>query len=147
MVSMRFEGGKELAAELARLSTRLSKSILREALTEAAEPMRKSASSHAPRRAPAPDIADNIVISTAKTEDQASVAMGPAKGFAYGLPLEVGTVKMPARPFMRPAFDGNVERAVTITGEVLWRELAGRGAIRTVTAATDVDAPDGGDVL
>lgn len=148
MISIRFEGGAELAAELARLSTRLSKRLLRDALTEGAEPMRISAGSHAARRSPAPDIADNIVVSTANTDDQAAIAMGPARRFYYGLFLENGTVKMGARPFLRPGFDGNVGRSLGIISAALWRELAGRGVNRpTAISEAAISAPAGGDLL
>jgi HK97 gp10 family phage protein len=88
------------------------------------------------------------VVSNARTEDQAAIAVGPAKGYAYGLPLEIGTVHMAPHPFLRPGFDENVGKAITIVGEALWRELAGRGISRpSVLADADVEAPGGGDVL
>jgi HK97 gp10 family phage protein len=147
MVKMRFEGGTEIAKALATLASAVSKRILVRALAEGAEPIRQSMAAHAPRSDEAPHIADHIVISVARTEDQAAVAIGPAKGFAYGVPLEVGTVDTPAQPFARPAFDGNTERAQRIVGAAIWRELAGKGVSRSGSQAGSVAAPDGGDLL
>lgn len=150
-VSMRFEGGADLAKALSGLSQRVSRRVLVDALTEGAEPIRKSAAAKIARRDPKPDIADNIIVVSvppSRTDDQAAVAVRPAKGFAYGLPLEIGTVDTPAQPSFRPAFDKNAAKALPIVGEVVWRELAGRGISRpTETADVDVSAPDGGDVL
>jgi HK97 gp10 family phage protein len=143
MVTLKFEGGSELAAALSELSLKLSSRLLREVLAEAGEPIRKTASSLAPRRSPAPNIADNIAISRAQTEDQAAVKIGPAKGFAYGLPLEIGTRKMQAHPFLRPAFEANRDRSLGIVRDALWRELAGKG-IQRPTDYNDSDVDEGG---
>lgn len=147
MIRMRVEGGTETAAALAKLSTALSTRILRGALAEGAEPIRQSMGSGAPRSDEAPHVADNIVVSTARTEDQAAVAIGPARGFGYALPLEIGTVDTAAQPFARPAYDGNIERSQGIISAAIWRELAGRGIGRSIASPAAVSAPGGGDLL
>ncbi len=147
MITMRFEGGEELAAALAKLPAKLSKKVLVEALKGAAEPIRKAASAHAARRAPAPDLADHIGVAKAEYGEQATVKVGPEKGFAYGLPLEIGTIDTPAQPFMRPAFDANMEKSLKLVGDAIWVELAGAGVSRSSLAPTPVEAPGGGDVL
>ncbi len=147
MISMRFEGGEELAAALAKLPAKLSKKVLVEALMGAAEPIRKAASAHAARRAPAPDLADHIGVAKAEYGEQATVKVGPEKGFAYGLPLEIGTIDTPAQPFMRPAFDENVERSLKLVGDAIWVELAGQGIARVTSGNVSVEAPDGGDLI
>lgn len=129
-ISMRFEGGAELAKALSELSTRISKQMLREALTEAAEPIAERASRLAPRRPGAPDIADHIAVMTSRSETGAAVAVGPTTEFFYGLFLEFGTVHMKAFPFLRPAFDEGASKALETIREALWRELAGRGISR-----------------
>ena len=141
MIKMAFEGGKEIADALAGMSERLSKKILMDALKKAAEPMRAAAAAHAPRRPPAPDLASNIGISAARSEDQAAVKIGPVKGFAYGLPLEVGTLHMSAQPFMRPAFDANLDATLRVASDELWQALTKRGVSRPATFA----APDRDD--
>ena len=142
MVTLTFTGGKELAEALDKLSLRKQGALLREVLAEAGEPIRRTARAIAPRRAPAPDIADNIVISRAQTTDQAAVKIGPAKGFAYGLPLELGTHRMSAHPYLRPAFEANRDRALEIVREALWRELAGQGIQRS-TEYNDSEIDEG----
>lgn len=146
-ISFKFEGGTELAAAFADLSTRLSSKVMREVLTEAAEPIRKTASSLAPYRAPAPDIRANIITSYPTKSvhldvrsEMAVVAIGPAaKEFAYGLPQELGSINNPAHPFMRPAFDANIQRALDMVSEASWRELAGRGISRSASVDTVVE--------
>ncbi len=147
MIQMKFEGGQELAAALDKLGMKLSKKVLVEALKGAAEPIRKAASAHATRRSPAPDLADHIGVGKAEYGDQATVKIGPTKGYAYGLPLEIGTVDTAAQPFMRPAFDENIERTIKLVSDAVWVELAGQGVSRSSLAPTIVEAPGGGDVL
>lgn len=40
-----------------------------------------------------------------------TVRVGPGKEGFYGRFVELGTKKMPAKPFLRPAFDENVQEA------------------------------------
>lgn len=145
MVKMRFEGGAELAKAFEQLTARVSKRTLRESLEEAAEPMRRNMSSLAPRAPGAPDLADNIVIATARTKSvegnqSAAVAVGPAKEFFYGFFQEFGTVHHPAQPFMRPAFDGGVSKVLSGLARSLWTALASRGISRTVSRPTNVES-------
>lgn len=148
MFQMRVEGGKELAAAFRSLPTRVAKRTLTGVLRDVGEPMRASMAQKAPRAPGAPDIADNIVISSTNKlgwdadgdviradEFQAAVAIGPAKGFFYGFFLEFGTVKMGAQAFVRPAFDSGVARAVTEIGRRLWVELAAIGVSRSRTSS------------
>jgi HK97 gp10 family phage protein len=147
-VSVRFEGGQELAEALAGLSTRLSRKVMREVLVEAAEPIRKAAASMAPQGPDAPHIKQNIIISVAKSSvyldlksEVAAVAIGPKggkEGFGYGLPQEIGTIDHAAQPFMRPALDSASGQALKIAGDAAWRELAGRGINRPTSVADAV---------
>lgn len=57
---------------------------------------------------------------------QMMVTVGPAQSAFYGLFHEIGAGHNPAKPFLRPAFDENVDRIVKAIGESL-------------EAATDVD--------
>lgn len=143
MFSVRFEGGAELAATLNALPSALSTRVLREVLKDVAEPMRERMSQLAPREPGAPDLADNIWISNASMlgsteggrwrraeEGEVSVAVGPTKGFFYGLYQEYGTIRHGAQPFMRPAFDSEAPRAVPEIAERLWVVLASHGVHR-----------------
>lgn len=46
----------------------------------------------------------------------------------YGRFVEYGTAKMPARPYMRPAFDQNKEKAVQAIKDRITKRLAKAGA-------------------
>jgi HK97 gp10 family phage protein len=148
MFTMRIEGGAQLAKALDQLSVRLSKKIVREALAEGGELIRKRASTLAPYAPGPPDIRENIGMNIARrSEEMAALVIGPVKGFAYGLPQEIGTIHHAAHPFMRPAFDEQAPKALTTIGQALWRELASRGVSRSETLHLPIETPDGGDVL
>lgn len=144
--SLAFTGGKELAATLDKLAAAPTKRVTTEALKTGAEPIRSASARVAPRRSPQPDIADNIVISTmrAREDETAAVAVGPAEGFAYGLPLEIGSADAQAQPYMRPGFDANVGKALTAISGAFWTILARIGISRSVSAPTRPSAPGGG---
>lgn len=135
-ISLKFEGGADLAKAFDQLPPARARSILRRALEEGAQPIADYAGSIAPRRPGLPDIADKIVVGPGRSEGgEPSVAVGPERPYHYGLPLELGTYKMPAEPFMRPALDAKAEEALAIVGSAAWRELAGRGISRPTTVA------------
>ena len=142
-------GGRELAANLSRISSRLSRRIQIESLTEAAEPMRRSMSALAPQRAPKPDLKDMFVISLSRGQDrnEAAVAIGPTRSGFYASFLEFGTKYISARPFIRPAFDRNAQVALDILASSLWRELAARGLQRTATSEGGITGGPGGSTL
>lgn len=137
-MSLRIEGGQDLAARLARLEQSVSRKIKVDALREAAEPIRATAAKLAPRSPDAPHLADNIVIGmkTEKTlerlgrDSETVVEVGPRAGtsgddFFYGLFQEFGTAFIPAQPFMRPAFDTWAPRSLNALVSRLWRALSG----------------------
>lgn len=151
-VSWTIEGGEELAQALANLSTRLNRKVMREVLVEGAEPIRQTAESLAWHDPGPPDIRDNIGVSFPRKSflldvrsEVAVVAIGPVRGFAYGLPNEIGSIHQPARPVMRPALDSKANEAIRIIGEASWRELAARGISQSVSVPTDVQSE--GDIL
>lgn len=147
--TMRFEGGRELASKLSTLSKRIDKRVTREALEVGAEPLRASASRMAPRRAPQPDMADHIIISPARTRsgETAAVKVGPADEFYWGFFQELGTVHVPAQPFLRPAFDQNWQKVLDIVRDAFWTALAAVGVSRSVSIPSEPEAPGGGDVV
>lgn len=100
--------------------------VLRRVLLQAGEPMRATMAALAPRGTVPPHIADYILIKPlsaseleAVTDDHAGVEIGPDRRFFYGYFFEFGTVRLPARPFARPAFDTTQREALAI----LEREL------------------------
>jgi len=139
MISMKVEGGDELVRELMKLSVRLSKPIVVGALMEGGEPMRDRIADGAPREPGAPDLAANINLGPVRRQpDQDertfSVGIGVPKRFFYDWFQEFGTVRHGAKAFYRPAFDEKVPAALGIIGAAMWRELAGRGLGRSVSA-------------
>jgi HK97 gp10 family phage protein len=148
-VGLQVMGAKELEAELRKLSTRISRRLAREALTFGAEPMRAEAARKAPRRSPAPDLADHIIIAPARTigRELAAVKVGPEKGFYWGLMQELGTSRHGAQPFLRPAFDNQHTRAIQRVSDELWRALAARGVSRSVFEDGPIESLGGGGLL
>lgn len=146
--SMTFTGDRELARALADLSTRVSKSVARQALAEGAEPIRAQGERYAPRRAPKPDLADHIVISTQRAENResAAVKVGPSTGFFYGFFQEFGTAHHAAHPFMRPALSSKWRESLDIVKDAFWRVLASRGVIRTGSAPSGPVGGPGGSL-
>jgi HK97 gp10 family phage protein len=136
--TLRLEGDRDLAQRLLQLGVQLRKELILEALKEAAEPMRAHMEELAPRAAEErhrPDraeghMADHIVISSARSVDgqpvpegAAAVAIGPAQAYWWAIFSEVGTIHESAHPFVRPAFDADVEQALELIGGALWNAL------------------------
>lgn len=153
-MTVRFEGGKELAAALNSLPPRVRGSKAREVLRDAAEPMRALMGKLAPREPGPPDMADSMTISNvrkvdgARTDDKSqAVAVGPSKDAYYAKFQEFGTVHHSAQPFARPAFDSEAGKALKEIGRRLWVELAARGIGRSVTGSGPISGGEGGSVL
>lgn len=108
-VKVEIGGLRELERKLKQLETSVRKRIVSEALRGAAEIVREEASRRAPRRTGT--LAKSITLGQVKVEkDGASVDVGPDKTGWYGRFVEMGTVKMAARPYLRPAAEENRER-------------------------------------
>jgi HK97 gp10 family phage protein len=131
--TVRFEGGKELAAALQALPASVQGPVVYMALLESGEPMRAEIARLAPYEPGAPDLRANIVMnqtgrvgnvsggsSRSATATEHVIAIGPAKEFFYGLFQEYGTVRHGAQPFMRPGFDTQSGRVVDTLGQRLW---------------------------
>lgn len=130
-------GGPALAAQLRTLGAAVRKKALIGVLKAAAVPIQGRAAELAPLDPRgAVHIKESIQVSVATQigsmaggqwnaadEYQAAVAIGPARHTFYGLYLEYGTVKMAAKPFLRPAFDYGSDRALTLIREGLWSLL------------------------
>lgn len=126
-------GFKEAAKQLRRLSDTTRGEVLRGAMEAAAEPIIRSAQG----RAPSAIIAEGIRVVNIESDGgqvTAEVGLpGGRKPWFYGLFVELGTGprftkagaargSMPARPFLRPAFDA--EKGATIG--IFRRELKQR---------------------
>lgn len=141
-----FSGGQQIAANLAKLSTRLSKKVTRDALNAGAEPMRAEAARLAPRRPPAPDLADHVTISAAQpaNRESSAVKVGPAREFYYGFFQELGTMHHAAHPFMRPAFDSNWRKSLEIIRNFFWSALQSIAFKNAKTTSTRSNPTGGG---
>lgn len=140
MISLKFQGGPQLARALAGMSFEKEKAVVRQMLKDAAEPIHDEAERIVAIGQTPPHIADHIVVSaiTKDTDDlgdrrlepnEHAVAIGPSKDFFYGYFLEFGTIKMAAKPFMRPAFDSKAGESFKVFQERIWailRDKAGR---------------------
>lgn len=152
-ISMKIQGGAELAKALNALPVRVSKKVMREVLAVAAGPIRSGMESKAPRAPGAPDLADHIVIGNARVEglidnDQtAAVAIGPERSYYWGLFQEFGTMHHGAQPFARPAFEAGVDKALSEIVRGTWTALAARGISRSSTSTAPISSPGGGGLL
>jgi len=70
---------------------------------------------------------DNMSINTTeKDRSQVEVTIGPGKKQFYGYFHEYGTSKMKARPFLRPAYDENIEKVQDVIAEELKKTIKRR---------------------
>lgn len=132
MISMKIEGGRDLAKNLALLPKAVSRKVQIAALTEGGQPIQRTASSLAPRdQGSGPHLADNIVISAPSAAslekrerfDETVVEVGPARkphDVFYGYFQEFGTAFHPAQSFMRPAFDQNAPLSINRILSAFW---------------------------
>lgn len=139
MISMRFEGGDDLAKAFGQLSTRLSRQIVRDGLLTVGEPIRKGIQVKAPREPGQPDLADNVQMAPTRVGEpgDVSVGIGVPKSFFYDWFLEFGTSKMGAQPFYRPTFDTEAGKSLRRLGDLWWTELAGKGIHRSTSIAAE----------
>jgi hypothetical protein len=136
-VSVRFEGGAQLARTLNEMPGRVSTSVMREALRSVVAPPIRDRASSLVRRAPGePDLADHIVISTGRGDAKtAAIVVGPSKAtrsdqnrtFAVqGRLMEFG-FRGHMFPFLRPAFDQSAQATLKAFGAALWDALIRKG--------------------
>lgn len=116
---VKIEGLREAERALKDLGPDVARRVLRTAVKKGAEPMLHAARSKAP-------FDEGLLVSTIKVRTGVNRRRGSAaakvttkdgdyKGESfYGSFIEYGTDKMPAQPYLRPAFDENKERSVII---------------------------------
>jgi HK97 gp10 family phage protein len=122
-------GSDKALAEVGSKATQ--KNVLRRALLKAAKPIDDQASALAPRDTGKLEI--SVITGTQLTRRQRSSAYKAGKlgvvevhvgtALSRGLFQEFGTYKMPAQPFMRPAWDANKDKAESIIATELWVEI------------------------
>ena len=120
--SVELRGAKELNDILEQLPAALAKGILRKAMREAARPILKRAKENCP--VDSGELRRSLKIRAIKRNSagRVGVVVSTDKGFFkgdtfYGAFLEFGTSRMPARPYIRPAFDTEHANSIRIVGE------------------------------
>jgi HK97 gp10 family phage protein len=143
---MRIEDG--ITAALAKMTDELRKGIVLPALKEGAAVIRDAAAAAAPRSDKKHEhLADHIAVAVTSTVDGErlpigafAVAIGPTKNVFWGIFSEYGTVHESARPWLRPAYDANQERALGIVGAEIWNRLSAAAAAGTGPAVEGAPA-------
>lgn len=129
---IKITGAKELDNALSLLPKRLAKKVLVQALRAGAKPMLADARNGIPvdsgltkkdlkiRAIPASESSVPAIAITGSTTKA---------GRSYIMRfLENGTSNMPAKPFLRPAFDNNAERSLDIIGKELGQRIESEAA-------------------
>lgn len=132
MITAKVYGQAALSAQLRKMELQ-APGVLKRALMVGAEPIRDEARAIAPRsEGPGGHMADGIKIGSARTiaPGHVQVRIGLKDDLWYGIFPELGTSKMAAQPFMRPALDTKRNEALRIFGEEVRRHLTGRGVSR-----------------
>lgn len=130
-VELKIDGIDEFMRELNKLEQRMKHDHLMKAATKAARIFRKEAVKSAPKDSG--DLKKSIQLKKLKRrgDNEASVIVGPTTGKKakysgrHAHLLEFGTVKMRARPFMRPAFNKTKKDAEEAFKQELLRLLYG----------------------
>ncbi len=147
---VRIDGLRELEAALANLPKATGKNVLRRVLKKASAGTVADAQANAPRDTGG--LSQSIIIGARLNGRQTSLNrkeagsrsavemfIGPSyakgKGGRHGHLLEFGTVKMPAQPFMRPAWDANKDAALRSISDDLGSEIEKAAARQARKAA------------
>ena len=136
---MKIKGLRECEAALAHLPKATGKNVLRRVGRTRLEPMRDDAAQKAPddpNTTGGRDLASSIKIRNGKARVRfvqgkfradssrgISLTLGPSKFAFHGKFHEWGTIKMAARPWMRPAWDGNAREVVVGIADDLMAEI------------------------
>lgn len=128
-MQIQLHGHKELDRALRELPKAVGRAALQRALKRAGEPVRAAAEALAPRATG--ELAESMEIrATLKaSQRRGRIKGGPVEMFIGSTDpkahlLEFGTSKMPAQPFMRPAWDANKDRVLRTLKDEIWRSLA-----------------------
>lgn len=117
-------GAKELGANLIGVGREVAGTRLEAAGLAGGQIIADDARRRAPKDTgkAARSIAPRIVRST---RHEVEIAIGPGhKEGWYLIFHELGTSKLPAKPFLRPAFDNNINRAVNEARKVFRKNIA-----------------------
>jgi HK97 gp10 family phage protein len=120
---MAIEGADDINAALKMVENRAAGLTLLEAATAGGKVVAEEASRRAPKDSG--DLAKSIDARAIKTAQvgRAQIDIGPTRDAWYGRLVELGTVKMRAKPFLRPAFDAKAEEATNEVAAQLRKAL------------------------
>ncbi|WP_426346355.1 HK97-gp10 family putative phage morphogenesis protein [Cronobacter universalis] len=140
-INLDFSGLDEIARGLETLSRAENNKVLRDATRAGAEVLREEVIQRAPERTG--KMKKNVVILTQKARRRGEISSGvhirgvnprtgnsdntmkannPRNAFYWRF-VELGTVNMPAHPFVRPAFDTRQEQAAQVAMERMNRAI------------------------
>ncbi|ELQ6062882.1 HK97 gp10 family phage protein [Cronobacter sakazakii] len=140
-INLDFSGLDEIAQDLETLSRAENNKVLRDATRAGAEVLREEVIQRAPERTG--KMKKNVVILTQKARRRGEISSGvhirgvnprtgnsdntmkannPRNAFYWRF-VELGTVNMPAHPFVRPAFDTRQEQAAQVAMERMNRAI------------------------
>jgi HK97 gp10 family phage protein len=150
IVTVKVEGLRELEAALAELPTATGKNVLRRVLKKAGQPIADAGEAYAPRLSG--KLAQSYAVSTKLTRRQkrdaregkssVEVYVGPTP-HPKSIQTEFGNAHQAPEPHMRPAWDGNKDRALQIIKDELGNEIqkaAGRLAKKAARLAAKSQA-------
>lgn len=139
MADMELQGFKELADALKELPQRIARNSLRAATSAGAALIRNDARARAPvdtgemkkdiqikrdRHTEGDHVARySVFVRGGKKSRLSGKARNVDKDSFYWKFVEFGTSKMPAKPFMRPAYEANKESAVDAIGKRLDEQI------------------------
>lgn len=116
------EGLQGLMDKLDELPRVMARKLIVDALRAGAEPIQERAAELAPDdpETPGSRIKESMMTSVVdQTAIGATAKIGPSRKGFVGQFAEFGTAHQSAEPFLRPAFDANVDEATRIIGETL----------------------------
>ncbi|EGT4316085.1 hypothetical protein DOX48_22040 [Cronobacter malonaticus] len=140
-INLDFSGLDEIARDLETLSRAENNKVLRDATRAGAEVLREEVIQRAPERSG--KLKKNVVVLTQKSRRRGEISSGvhirgrnmrtgnsdnsmkasdPRNAFYWRF-VELGTVNMPAHPFVRPAFDTRQEQAAQVAMERMNRAI------------------------
>ncbi len=143
MLRFKMSGTDQLIRSMKQLPKSMTKAVLRGAMRKVLMPVKRSAEAKAPVGATGRFKSSFEIRSTLSKRQR----KGQAGRFSGGVVmyvgstdpkahlLEFGTVKMAARPTLRPAWDMHKRKMVGVLGDELWKSLA-RAAKRLAKAAS-----------
>lgn len=123
-MSMTLTGDKQLQRRLDALSREARQETLVKAVMSGAEIVRARTEQLAPKGKTGKLKQNIIKVVTKKTDRDVEVGVGWGDAAWYGRFPELGTRQHSAKPFLRPAFDTEVEPAIKEIGAELNRGIA-----------------------